>query len=203
MVTLGYELTPMKTRQGTSQGQVRIIAGKWRNTRLTVPSVAGLRPSADRMRETLFNWLQPMLAGATVLDVFAGTGALGIEALSRGASASVFIERDALLARSLKDMLKKLDAGDTVTVFTGDALQSLQRLEPASFDLAFVDPPFAAGLWAQVWPLLEPCMKPDAWLYVESPPNTPEATPPAHWRLHREMSTRDASGCLYKRQAAT
>ena len=193
----------MKTRQGTSQGQVRIIAGKWRNTRLDVPSVVGLRPSADRMRETLFNWLQPMLAGAAALDVFAGTGALGLEALSRGATSSVFIERDATLARSLKDTLKKLQGGEAATVLTGDALPCLQRLESASIDLAFVDPPFAAGLWTQVWPLLAPCMKPDAWLYVESPPNTPEATPPAPWRLHREMSTRDACGRLYKRQAAT
>ena len=193
----------MKNRPGTAPGQVRIIAGKWRNTRLPVMDVAGLRPSADRMRETLFNRLQPVVPGAQVIDVFAGTGALGLEALSRGAASAVLIERDAMLVRNLKETLGKLQGGSAATVMQGDALQCLTRQPAGTFDLAFVDPPFAAGLWSQVWPLLDACMKPDAWLYVESPPNAADAQPPPYWALHREMSTRDACGRLYRRDSAS
>lgn len=192
----------MKTRQGEAVGQVRIIAGKWRNTRLAVPSVDGLRPSSDRMRETLFNWLQPGIAGAAVLDVFAGSGALGLEALSRGAASAVLIERDAQLVRGLKSTLDKLEGGEAATLLPGDALQLLPRQTPASFDIAFVDPPFLAKLWPLVWTSLDACMKPDSWLYVESPPNALDAIPPDHWQLHRESKSRDARGQLYRRRSA-
>lgn len=193
----------MKTRQLAPSGQVRIIGGKWRNTRLSVPSVDGLRPSSDRMRETLFNWLQPVLPGAVVVDAFAGTGALGLEALSRGAASVVMIERDSGLHANLKTVLGKLQGGEAGKLLLGDALQCLTRQSPAAFDLAFIDPPFAAGLWSQLWPLLDVCLKPDAWLYVESPPDAADAVPPSHWQLHREMSTKDACGRLYRRTGAS
>lgn len=185
-----------------TNGQVRIIAGKWRNTRLPVLSVEGLRPSSDRMRETVFNWLQPILPGARVLDVFAGSGALGLEALSRGAEEAVMIERDASLVRSLRETLGKLQGGDAAMLVQGDALLALPRQAPSSFDVAFVDPPFARAMWSTLWPLLDACVKADGWLYVESPPDAIDAAPPAHWQLHRELSTRDACGRLYRRIGA-
>src|SRR5690625_7150734 len=104
-------------------GKIRIISGRWRGRRLKVPGLPGLRPSGDRVRETLFNWLQWDIAGARCLDLFAGTGALGLEALSRGAAKVTFVERDAANARSLREALATFDchAGD---VLQGDALNA-------------------------------------------------------------------------------
>ena len=110
-----------------------------------MPASPGLRPSGDRVRETLFNWLMPVLAGARVVDVFAGTGALGLEAVSRGAAHAVLVERDAALARSLRETVARLSAQESVEVAQGDALAWLARQAAASFDVAFVDPPFDAG----------------------------------------------------------
>src|SRR5690606_25222812 len=107
-------------------GKVRIIGGRWRGTRLPVADSAGLRPTSDRARETLFNWLQPVLPGARVLDLFAGSGALGIEALSRGAAQALLVERDPALATALEDSLRRLDAGPAARVVRADALAFLR-----------------------------------------------------------------------------
>jgi 16S rRNA (guanine966-N2)-methyltransferase len=130
-------------------GVVRIIGGRWRGSKLSVAEVAGLRPTADRVRETLFNWLQPKLAGARVLDLFAGTGALGLEAASRGAGTVVLIERDPALAASLRATAARLaaDGPSVVEIVCNDALQWLSRAPGIQFDLVFVDPPFADALW--------------------------------------------------------
>ncbi|HTA64280.1 MAG TPA: 16S rRNA (guanine(966)-N(2))-methyltransferase RsmD, partial [Xanthomonadaceae bacterium] len=132
------------------EGSVRIIGGRWRGSKLPVADAAGLRPSADRVRETVFNWLQPRIVGARVLDLFAGTGALGLEAASRGAARVVLVEKDAVLASTLRanaERLARADAAKTVEVVCDDALRWLSRSPDARFDLVFVDPPFAAGLW--------------------------------------------------------
>src|SRR4051794_19363664 len=141
---------PIKLAPRTEHGKVRIIGGRWRGTRLPVPASPGLRPSSDRVRETLFNWLMPVLAGARVVDVFAGTGALGLEAVSRGAAHAALVERDTALARSLRETVTRLSAQKAVEVAHGDALAWLARQAPASFDVAFVDPPFDADLWQPV-----------------------------------------------------
>ena len=182
-------------RQGV--GQVRIIGGRWRGTRLPVPDKPGLRPTSDRVRETLFNWLQPMLPGARVLDLFAGTGVLGLEALSRGAASVQLVEADAALAVALGDAVRRLDAGEAASVHRGDAL-AWANAATARFDLAFVDPPFAAGLWEQVIDALPRLLADDAWLYLESPLGLVPAMP-AGWRLHREGTTRDVRYALYRR----
>ncbi|MBN8261014.1 MAG: 16S rRNA (guanine(966)-N(2))-methyltransferase RsmD, partial [Xanthomonadales bacterium] len=171
--------------------------GRWRGTRLPVPDVAGLRPTSDRVRETLFNWLQPMLPGARVLDLFAGSGALGLEAVSRGASSAVLVEADPGLAGALQAAVARLDAGGEVQVQRADALAYLDRDGPC-FDLAFVDPPFAAGLWPAVLARLPGRMAADGWLYVESPASL-APVPPVEWRLHREGQTRDVRYALYRR----
>ena len=128
-------------------GQVRIIGGTLRGSKLPVPDMPGLRPSGDRARETLFNWLQHEVAGKRVLDLFAGSGALGFEAASRGAAEVVLLERDGLLAQSLRDSARRLKA-DAVRVEYADAMTWLARAPEGRFDLAFLDPPFQANLWA-------------------------------------------------------
>ncbi|WP_312320815.1 16S rRNA (guanine(966)-N(2))-methyltransferase RsmD [Stenotrophomonas sp.] len=183
-------------------GQVRIIGGKWRNTRLPVPMSPGLRPSSDRVRETLFNWLMPKLGGARVLDLFAGSGALGLEAVSRGAAQATLVERDGALCRQLRESVAKLGAQDQVQVAQADALQWLAQPAAGPADIVFVDPPFADGLWDRVLAGLGPHLAADAWLYLESPGDQVPVVP-APWLLHREGGTREVRFALYRRAAAT
>ena len=179
-------------------GTVRIIGGRWRGTRLPVADAEGLRPTPDRVRETLFNWLQPVLPGARVLDLFAGSGALGLEALSRGAREALLVERDPALAEALRQVVCRLHAGDEATVARADVLALLRAPLHGRFDVVFLDPPFAAGLWAEVLRLLPPWLADDAWLYLEAPAGSaPEAGP--GWVLHREGSTRDVHYLLHRR----
>ncbi len=125
-------------------GSFRIIGGQWRSRRLPILAVAGLRPTPDRVRETVFNWLAPRIAGARVLDLFAGSGALGFEALSRGAAAVTLVERDRALAENLRAQAERLGA-EGARVVHGDALALLgSRAEP--HDIVFLDPPYDAGL---------------------------------------------------------
>jgi 16S rRNA (guanine966-N2)-methyltransferase len=181
-------------------GVVRIIGGEWRGTRLPVADRDGLRPTADRVRETLFNWLQPMLPGARVLDLFAGTGALGLEAVSRGAREAVLVERDPRLADDLHLLAAKLPGGDRARVVCADALVWL-RTAADEFDLVFVDPPFAGDLWHPVLAALQGRVADDAWLYLESP-RTAGLDPGPSWRTHRDGLTRDVRYALYRRGQA-
>lgn len=184
-------------------GVVRIIGGDWRGTRLPVADRDGLRPTSDRVRETLFNWLQPVLPGARVLDLFAGTGALGLEALSRGAREAVLVERDPQLAEGLRQLAAKLPGGERVQVVCADALSWLRQVPggfgPAGFDLVFVDPPFAGDLWHPAFEALQGHFADEAWLYVESPSPVP---PGGAWRPHREGRTREVHYALYRRGPA-
>ncbi|KQN98191.1 MULTISPECIES: 16S rRNA (guanine(966)-N(2))-methyltransferase RsmD [Stenotrophomonas] len=184
------------------EGQVRIIGGRWRNTRLPVPYAEGLRPTSDRVRETLFNWLMPKLPGARVLDLFAGSGALGLEAVSRGAASAQLVERDPALVAALRDVVVRLDAAAQVQVAAGDALRWLETAPAQQADIVFVDPPFADGMWAQVFERLPRHLAADAWLYVEAPSGAVPRVP-AGWSLHREGGTRDVGYALYRRAAAT
>ncbi|KLD78482.1 16S rRNA (guanine(966)-N(2))-methyltransferase RsmD [Xanthomonas hyacinthi] len=185
------------------EGQVRIIGGRWRNTRLPVPDLPGLRPSSDRVRETLFNWLLPALPGARVLDLFAGSGALGLEAVSRGAASACLVERDPALAAALRASVARLQAQAQIQVVQDDALRWLQGPgADAPADIAFVDPPFAAGLWDAVLQRLPARLAADAWLYVESPAGQAPALP-APWALYREGGSREVRAALYRRTAAT
>lgn len=192
--------SPARTQPRTpvATGKVRLIGGRWRGTRLEVPDLPGLRPTSDRVRETLFNWLMPMLPGAQVLDLFAGSGALGLEAVSRGAAGAVLVERDPALADGLRATAARLPGGDAVSVVQADALGWLATQPEASFDLAFIDPPFAAGLWEQVLPQVAARLRPAGWMYVEAP-NEVDIAPPSPWRLHREGRTREVRYALYRR----
>lgn len=178
-------------------GSVRIIAGKWRGTRLPVAAVEGLRPSSDRVRETLFNWLQFDIQGLRVLDAFAGTGALGFEAASRGAADVLLIERDQRACAALKAGCERLGA-ERVAVQQADVLSWLSAHPEQQFDLAFVDPPFTAGLHGRTLLALLAHMSSNSWIYVELPVTDAVPSLPG-WVCHREGTTRDVRYVLLKR----
>ena len=173
--------------------RLRIIGGQWRGTKLQFPDHAAIRPTPDRVRETLFNWLQHEIVGAHCLDLFAGSGALGLEALSRGAQSVVFVDREPIIGRYLRETLTRLNCtqGEVMTL---DALGYLtQARQP--FTGVFLDPPFAiaesSDLFARLLHQLNTPgrMTPTAWLYLECPSTLGSPTAwtywPAEWRLHR------------------
>jgi len=158
--------------------QLRIIGGAWRGRRIHFPDRPGLRPTPDRVRETLFNWLQPGIAGARCLDLFAGSGALGLEALSRGAGEVVFVEADPVIAQALQANVQLLHA-EGGRVENVDALAFLARTAIA-FDVVFLDPPFQSGLLRDCIPRLAASewIKPGGLIYIEAQKrDTPELPP--------------------------
>ncbi|MGI4857116.1 MAG: 16S rRNA (guanine(966)-N(2))-methyltransferase RsmD [Janthinobacterium lividum] len=161
--------------------QVRIIGGDWKRTPLQVVDAQGLRPTPDRVRETLFNWLGQQLAGAVCLDMFAGTGALGFEAASRGARRVLLVERQAKAVAQLRAVKARLGAG-AVEVAEADALRLAAGLAPQSFDVIFIDPPFDSALLSRALPVAGRLASAGADIYVESPvpldPETARALPP-------------------------
>ena len=180
-------------------GSVRIIGGRLRGSRLPVPNRPGLRPSSDRVRETLFNWLQHDLAGLRVADLFAGSGCLALESLSRGAAYALAVERDAELAAQLRAQAQRLGVADRLDVRCADA-GALLPLTDQQVDLVFLDPPFQADSWQSALQAAERWAKPVAWIYLESPRDLPLDLPPS-WRLYRQGQTRDVRFALYRRVA--
>lgn len=187
----------MKAAHRDQPGRVRIIGGSLRNSRLDVPVIPGLRPTPERVRETLFNWLAPMLQGSCCLDLCAGTGALGIEALSRGAASAQFVERDARAAQALRDNLARLKViGSVANV---DAAAFLDGIGQAH-DLVFLDPPFALTLWDGLARQLEQggWLTSNAWIYVESSRDAVLSLP-ASWQPHRHGEAGEVRFALYRR----
>lgn len=178
-------------------GSIRIIGGSLRNSRLEVPDLPGLRPTSERIRETLFNWLAPTIEGARCLDLCAGTGALGIEALSRGAAQVQFVERHAQAAQALEANLRRLHA-DGGFVHAHDALAYL-RGPPLKFDLVLLDPPFDLDLWSPLAHALEPrWLAATASIYVEMPRHA-EPQLPTSWTVHRQGHAGAVRYALYRR----
>jgi 16S rRNA (guanine966-N2)-methyltransferase len=185
------------------QGQLRIIGGEWRSRRFAFPEGPGLRPTPDRVRETLFNWLAPYVPGARVLDPFAGSGALFLEALSRGASQGLALDlnRDAVAAlRGHLDTLK-CSSGQ---VQLQDALAYLEKQPATPCDLVFLDPPFHHDLLQNACRLLEErgWLAADAWIYTESESLPSSLGLPGNWRLHREKQAGNVHYALWQRQPA-
>lgn len=176
--------------------EVRLIGGSWKRSKLPVADRPGLRPTPDRVRETLFNWLGQDLTGWRCLDAFAGSGALGFEAASRGAAEVVLLERDPELARSLKASKQRLSAA-MVTVETTDALAWMPRCAPARFDLVLLDPPFDAGLLAPALARAAPLVAPGGFVYLESGQALPE--PPAGFEAHRSGRAGAVHHALWRR----
>ena len=172
-----------------SKSQVRIIAGRWRGSKLPVVDAAGLRPTPDRIRETLFNWLAPDCRGARVLDCCAGSGVLGLEAVSRGATSLVAIEQNAAAARALETTVERL-GGDSVQVIRGDAAAVIEQLE-GPFDIVFIDPPYARPeLRQQLFQQLQAqqLLAEGACIYFEWPDTETFELPSAALELRRQKS---------------
>lgn len=146
--------SPAPRRAPAMPGRVRIVAGKWRGRLLPVCNEPELRPTSERIRETLFNWLAPRIEGARCLDLFAGSGVLGLEALSRGASEAIFIERSAAAARTLQKSITTLGA-DRAVMHVGDAFAWLRDSKPQAMDIVFLDPPYALESLAELCRLLQ------------------------------------------------
>lgn len=157
------------SKQRKPVGQIRIVAGNWRGRKIPVVEADGLRPTGDRVRETLFNWLQLAIPGSRCLDLYAGTGALGLEAASRGAASVTLVEASPQVASQLRQTLTELDAGSKVELHSATAEQYLAT-NPGLFDVVFVDPPFDLQVHRRILGALTPaCLAPRALLYVELP----------------------------------
>lgn len=186
--------------QNRATGEVRVIAGRWRGRKLPVLDAEGLRPTTDRVKETLFNWLMMEIGGSRCLDCFAGSGSLGIEALSRQAQAVVFLEKSANAAHQLKKNLTALNA-DNGRVVQTDSLQFLtQPNSEAPFEIVFIDPPFHYGLVPQVVELLAKnrWLADNALLYIETEKDHPPLNLPEHWQVLKEKSAGQVTSRLVR-----
>ena len=168
-------------------GQLRIVAGNWRSRRLEIAEVPGLRPTSARVRETLFNWLAPTIANSRCLDLCAGTGALGLEALSRGAAETVFVESSSRALAALRRNIATLDASGA-SVVAGDACDYLQSAATECFDVVFLDPPFSAGLHAQLCRLMTErnWLSQNARIYIELDKSDDDSFLPPDWKVLKD-----------------
>ena len=182
-------------------GQLRIIGGHWRGRRLKIVKRPQLRPTPDRLRETLFNWLMTRVQGRVCVDLFAGTGALGLEALSRGAARSVFVEQDAATVRHLRAQIKTLAAAATVAHADASAwLSRAQAREEAPFHLVFLDPPYDKPELAQrCWEILQQqnLLAADALVYLEYDSGAQPSIPP-RWQLAHKAQAGRSCAALYR-----
>ena len=187
--------------RGQSAHEIRIIGGQWRRTPIKVLDKPGLRPTPDRVRETLFNWLGQDLTGWRCVDAFAGTGALGLEAASRGAVQVIALEQEPELAKQLLQQAERLKA-TMVQVQRGDAVVAMQRLAAGAFDVVFLDPPFD-GPWFE--PALRAAVRlvpVDGWVYLEAPAEwTDEALAPLGLQAVRHLKAGAVHAHLLRRTA--
>ncbi|QSP95388.1 16S rRNA (guanine(966)-N(2))-methyltransferase RsmD [Marinobacter salinisoli] len=193
----------VSSRNGGAQGELRIIGGDWRSRKVRFPDAGGVRPTPARTRETLFNWLNYQLAGSRCLDLFAGSGALGLEALSRGAGSATFVDHTPTLTQALRSNLRALEAtsAEVVCAKVDDYLnQPAQR----AFDIVFMDPPFRQGWLEKLFPMLheQGWVKPGSWVYVEHESELTTPSTPEGWHLHRQKSAGQVSYNLYQVQSA-
>ena len=178
---------PVRARGAQGAGEIRIIGGQWKRTRLPVAQRPGLRPTPDRVRETLFNWLGQDLTGWRCLDAFAGTGALGLEAASRGAVSVVLVEQDGELLARLQQHVQRLQAR-SVQVRRGDGVAALRQCAAASLDLVLLDPPFDSALFQPALQAAAQAVGPQGWVYLEAPQAWDEAAlAPLGLALHRHL----------------
>ena len=184
----------------TGGGQLRIIAGEWRSRKLPVANVPGLRPTSDRVRETVFNWLAMITPGAKILDVFSGTGALSMEALSRGASSATLLEKSPVAVRTLKSNLALLKAEHAKVVET-DSLNWLNQTAETSFDLIFLDPPFRMNLLEPACQLLESngYLNENSHIYIELEKKLTLLPVPENWQLEKSKTAGQVSFSLWSR----
>lgn len=176
------------TGTNDARSELRIIAGKWRGRRIGFVAEPGLRPTPERVRETLFNWLQPVIAGSRCLDLFCGSGALGIEALSRGAAALTLIDSSATVIREIRANLERLGKNGAATLIRADACNWLLNTREQGYDVVFLDPPFSSSLATRCLQLLDrsALLAPGARVYLECAIDETAPIPGPGWVLHRE-----------------
>ena len=189
----------------SKRGSCRIIGGKWRGRKIRFDDAEGLRPTTDRIRETVFNWLQPYISQSHCLDCFAGSGVLGFEALSRGAADVAFLEQNIKTVKSLKDNIKMLETGKTA-IYHQDALLWLQSVATKiklkhHFDLVFLDPPFHSDLLSRSCALLNSsgCLAEDAIIYAEHAVNA-TVDFPEQWFCLRQKSSGQVTYKLFEKR---
>lgn len=182
----------------SSLGSLRIIAGKWRGRKLDVLDVDGLRPTPNRVRETLFNWLQPSIGSARCLDLFAGSGALGFESASRGAEQVDMVDLDAKITKQLQTNCQILTT-DNCYVSHSSAQQFLAN-NSKQYDIVFIDPPFQTNLWAEIAELLvkHNVLAESAHIYIECPSKGDFPELPSHWQLLKDKKAGEVRYCLYR-----
>jgi 16S rRNA (guanine(966)-N(2))-methyltransferase RsmD len=186
-------------KKATLPGEIRIIGGLWKRSKLPVPTQPGLRPTPDRVRETLFNWLGADVQGAHCLDAFAGTGALGFEAASRGATQVRLVEQDSALVAQLQRMQAQFKA-DMVEVVRGDGLAALKSAQAQSLDFIFLDPPFEATWFEAAVTAATKALKPEGSLYLEAPTAwSEESLTSLGLHLHRYMKAGAVHAHLLRR----
>ncbi|BFO31696.1 16S rRNA (guanine(966)-N(2))-methyltransferase [Klebsiella pasteurii] len=191
----------MKKPNHAGSGQIRIIGGQWRGRKLPVPESPGLRPTTDRVRETLFNWLAPSIVDANCLDCFAGSGALGLEALSRYAANATLLEMERGVAQQLQKNLATLKASNAKVVNTNTLAFLAQAGAP--HNIVFVDPPFRKGLLEETLKLLENngWLSDEALIYIESEVENGLPPVPENWHVYREKVAGQVAYRLYQREA--
>lgn len=197
---MGHKKTTLqRPRQTPPTGELRIIGGDWRSRKLTFPDAGGVRPTPARTRETLFNWLNFHLTGSHCLDLFAGSGALGLEALSRGAADATLVDHTPALAKALKDNLQVLKS-TRGRVVCQSVDQFLCRPADQAFDIIFIDPPFRQGWLEKLIPLIASngWVKPGGWVYVEHESEAATPAVPAQWQLHRQKTAGQVAYNLFR-----
>lgn len=199
-MTQRRQQTTRKPQNNRPGGFVRIISGQWRGRKLPVHNVEGLRPTTDRVKETLFNWLAQDIYQSKCLDLFAGSGGLSFEALSRGAESVTMLELDKKAANQLEQNLKTVGATNA-TVVNGDSLAFLSQ-PGSAHDLIFIDPPFRKDLIQDVITALENngWLAPHAMIYIEAEKELGNLTTPNHWHLHREKTAGQVCYRLFARE---
>ena len=195
---MGQRMSRGRSDMGSPSGRLRIVAGKWRSRLLPIADEPGLRPTSERIRETLFNWLAPTIEGSRCLDLFAGSGALGLEALSRGASQVVFVEKSARAAAMLEESISTLRASGA-EILQMDAMDYL-RGRPRAFDVVFLDPPFDADLTGDLCRLLDErgWLASGARLYLEQDQKRALPELPDGWTVLREKTAGQVRYALVK-----
>jgi 16S rRNA (guanine966-N2)-methyltransferase len=186
--------------------QLRIIGGEWGGRKLRFPDAPNLRPTPDRVRETVFNWLAPIIHGARCLDLFAGSGALGLEALSRGAAFTTFVDSHKKVTQALHGHLDLLNINDKAEVLQMDGVKFLSHdnfinTEARVYDVVFLDPPYHLDLMEKVVPLLEEnnCLADNAMLYLEIEKRQSLPELPVNWKMLKEKTAGEVSYFLFQR----
>jgi len=184
--------------KGQPRSELRIIGGQWRSRKLAFSPAQGLRPTSDRVRETLFNWLSPVIHGARCLDLFAGSGALGLESLSRGASHCDFVDTSGTALGQISQHLDTLGASRDGSCHPKRA-EAFLASTTGTFDIIFIDPPFGLNLVEPVWQLLRTSsvLAPETWIYLETPANEAPPPVPENWVLHRDKKAGDVAYRLF------